>query len=263
MSEYDGNREPEAESNPRQEQPAGSNVLIAHITRNKVDFALWATRLATIFFTVNYLVPIFGHGQTFYWKALQANAATSALRLHQRLPRVQLSREFLGQLFIEDSAHYLMYSLVFLYCSPVTWVLLPIFLFAVLHISSNTLELINLLGPNSMKLLRIGIGIVEVQSANLLKTIAYAEIFLFPLLIITLFSGRVTLMTIFVYYRFLTLRFSSRRNPYTRNAFGELRVAVEGFAQRPNVPEGIRNFITKAVSFISRLAPATVQQSAQ
>ena len=38
-----------------------------------------------------------------------------------------------------------------------------------------------------MKILRIGIGIVEVQSANLLRTIAYAEIFLFPLLIITIF----------------------------------------------------------------------------
>jgi len=260
MSETDQNREPEPETSPRQ---SGTNALIAHITRNKVDFALWATRLATIVFTFNYLFPIFGYGQAMYWKALQANAATSALRLHQRLPRVQLSREFLGQLFIEDSAHYLMYSLVFLYCSPITWVLLPIFLFAVLHISSSTLEMINLLGPNSMKLLRIGIGIVEVQSANLLRTIAYAEIFLFPLLITTLFSGRATLMTIFVYYRFLTLRYSSRRNPYTRNAFYELRVGAEGLAQRPNIPDAIRRTITSAVAFISRLAPPTVQQSAQ
>ena len=55
-----------------------------------------------------------------YYKALMANAATSALRLHQRLPNVQLSREFLGSLFMEDSAHYLMFSLVFLYCSPIS-----------------------------------------------------------------------------------------------------------------------------------------------
>ena len=55
-----------------------------------------------------------------YSKALLANAATSALRLHQRLPRVQLSREFFGALLIEDSAHYLLYSLVFLYSAPIT-----------------------------------------------------------------------------------------------------------------------------------------------
>jgi hypothetical protein len=36
-----------------------------------------------------------------------ANAATSALRLHQRVPSVQLSRQFLAGLLLEDSAHYL------------------------------------------------------------------------------------------------------------------------------------------------------------
>lgn len=97
-----------------------------------------------------------------YSKALLANAATSALRLHQRLPRVSFSREFFGQLFIEDSAHYLLYSMMFLYSPPITCkilniyiiicvlillflftgVLLPIFLFALLHMASYTLELV-------------------------------------------------------------------------------------------------------------------------
>jgi hypothetical protein len=55
-----------------------------------------------------------------YYKALLANSATSALRLHQRLPQVQLSREFLGKVFLEDSAHYLLYSMIFFYSPPVT-----------------------------------------------------------------------------------------------------------------------------------------------
>jgi len=120
----------------------GTNAISAHISRNKINFALWCTRLATIIFTLNYLVPIFGYSHSMYSKALIANAATSALRLHQRLPRVQLSQEFFGSLFIEDSAHYLLYSLVFIYAAPITWVLLPIFLFALLHISSYSLDLI-------------------------------------------------------------------------------------------------------------------------
>ena len=37
------------------------------------------------------------------FKALMANAATSALRLHQRLPQVQFTREFLTQFLLEDS----------------------------------------------------------------------------------------------------------------------------------------------------------------
>jgi len=237
----------------------GTNAVSAHISQNKINFALWCTRLATIIFTLNYLVPIFGYSHSMYSKALIANAATSALRLHQRLPRVQLSQEFFGSLFIEDSAHYLLYSLVFIYAAPITWVLLPIFLFALLHISSYSLELIELLGSNSLTFLRKGIELVEVQSANMLRVISFAEIFLFPLLIISLFSGRATLMTVFVYYRFVSLRYASRRNPYSRNTFTELRVVAETYAQKPQCPEAVRNIVFKAIAGISRLAPPVFQ----
>ena len=61
-------------------------------------------------------------------------------------------------------------------------------------------------------------------------------------------------MTVFVYYRFLTLRYASRRNPYSRNSFYELRMTTEHYAQRS--PESIRNFLYKAIEFVNRLAPA-------
>ena len=49
------------ESETPQSQPAtGFTVLKAHIERNKIDFVLWCTRFATIVFTLNYLIPIFG-----------------------------------------------------------------------------------------------------------------------------------------------------------------------------------------------------------
>jgi len=235
--------------------PTGTNAVSAHISQNKINFALWCTRLATIIFTLNYLVPVFGYSHSMYSKALIANAATSALRLHQRLPRVQLSQEFFKLLFTEDSAHYLLYSLVFIYAAPITWVLLPIFLFALLHIASYSLELIELLGPNSLTFVRKGIELVEVQSANLLRVIAFAEIFLFPLLIISLFSGRATLITVFVYHRFVSLRYASRRNPYSRNTFAELRLVAETYAQKPQCPEAVRNIIFKVIAGISQLAP--------
>jgi hypothetical protein len=72
-----------------------------------------------------------------------ANAATSALRLHQRLPRIQFTKEFLGQLLSEDSCHYLFFSLIFLYVSPVFLVLFPVTLFAILHSASYSLTLLD------------------------------------------------------------------------------------------------------------------------
>jgi hypothetical protein len=44
------------------------------------------------------------------------------------------------------SAHYLFFSLIFLYAAPITFVLLPVVLFAVLHSASYSLTLLDTLG---------------------------------------------------------------------------------------------------------------------
>ena len=113
------------------QRPWGANLrLPSHSKKQSVtyisDLALWATRLATMVFTVGYILPIFDNPYNSYYKvrsegkckfrslfdwhrnavlewqlikgniwtsdpkALMANAATSALRLHQRLPQVCL-----------------------------------------------------------------------------------------------------------------------------------------------------------------------------
>lgn len=59
----------------------------------------------------------------FYQRALLANALTSALRLHQRLPHIQLSRAFLAQALQEDSCHYLLFSLILVNSYPITSIL--------------------------------------------------------------------------------------------------------------------------------------------
>lgn len=63
-------------------------------------------------------------------------------------------------------------------------------------------------------------------------------------------------MTPFMYYHFLTLRYASRRNPYTRNMFYELRLAAETAANNPAVPQILRKVVHTSISFISKLAPA-------
>ena len=75
-----------------------------------------------------------------------ANGATSALRLHQRLPHVQFNRQFLGQFLMEDSAHYLFFTLIFFFTAPLTLVLAPVVLFSVLHFASYSLTILDTLG---------------------------------------------------------------------------------------------------------------------
>lgn len=48
-------------SSSNQNQPArGFEALKAHVTANKIDSALWASRVLTILFAVGYVLPIFG-----------------------------------------------------------------------------------------------------------------------------------------------------------------------------------------------------------
>ena len=81
--------------------------------------------------------------QSAFYKVLISNAATSALRLHQRLPPIQFTKEFLALLLVEDSCHYLFFSLIFLYVQPFVLVLFPVVLFAVLHSASYSLKVLD------------------------------------------------------------------------------------------------------------------------
>ena len=123
-------------------------------------------------------------------QALMANAATSALRLHQRLPQVQFNRQFLSLFLMEDSAHYLIFSMIFLYAAPITLALVPVFLFALLHFASYSLTLLDFLGQNSWWGARLMISLVELQSRNILRLVAFHEVFLLPLSVMMIVTGK-------------------------------------------------------------------------
>jgi len=244
----------------QQTRERGWLVFKHHVLTHKIDLALWATRLATMLFSIGYILPIFDNPYNSYYKALMANAATSALRLHQRLPRVQLTKQFLYQFLLEDSAHYLFFSLIFLYAAPITLVLAPVFLFALLHFASYSLALLDTLGQNSWWGARMMISLVEFQSRNILRMVAFNEIFLMPFSIMMIFTGKTTIITPFLYYRFLGLRYGSRRNPYCRTMFHELRLSMEALAYSPKCPGFAKTIIYKGIAFVSNLAPAMEAQ---
>ncbi|XP_053975135.1 Krueppel homolog 2 [Hylaeus anthracinus] len=241
------------DSSPQVEK--GWNALRQHIIDNKIKVGLWITRLFTIIFTIGYIIPIFGNPYNIYYKALMSSAATSALRLHQRVPRVQLNRPFLNLLFLEDSFHYLFYSLIFLYAAPVTLVLIPIFLFALMHFASYLLTLLDCLGQNSLWGARLSISIVEFQSRNILRLCALSEIIILPFTVLLVFTGRAGLLTPIIYYQFLKSRLESQRNPFTRNVFYELRNRLSSISRRQSLPEIVRRMIQGLLLLTQQMVP--------
>lgn len=249
-------------SSTSQNRPSapGVQAAIDHMMANKVDALLWLTRLATIIFTVFCLVPIGINPYICYQRALISSAATSALRLHQRLPNVQFTREFLGLLLMEDSCHYLMYFLPF-YSYPITLALLPIFLFALLHSANYSLTILNKLGYSNDAWLNNMLIILVSQHRKILKLVSFTEVCLMPTTVFFFLSGKGNLLIPFVYYRFLTFRYASRRNPYMRTVFHELRLILEGFANTPGRSEGLRHLCYRIINGVSWLAPPVPHQS--
>ncbi|KAB0368246.1 hypothetical protein FD755_020012 [Muntiacus reevesi] len=250
---------PMADTAPNGPQGAGA---VQFMMANKLDTAMWLSRLFTVYCSALFVLPLLGlhEAASFYQRALLANALTSALRLHQRLPHFQLSRAFLAQALLEDSCHYLLYSLIFVNSYPVTMSIFPVLLFSLLHAATYTKKILDAKGSNSLPLLRSLLDKLSANQQNILKFIACNEIFLMPATVFMLFSGQGSLFQPFIYYRFLTLRYSSRRNPYCRTLFNELRIVVEHLIMKPACPLFVRRLCLQSIAFISRLAPTFSSQ---
>ncbi|KAG1701395.1 Transmembrane protein 33 [Nymphon striatum] len=138
--------------------------------------------------------------------------------------------------------------------------LLPIALFAFLHSTYFSAALAEKFGcQNSFMMIKLR-NFVTNQQVNIFRMIAMSEITLMPVCVIMIFSGQISLMTPFIFYRFLIMRYSSQRNPYTRNTFAELRFVTEHAILNPRCPQFIGNLCRTVISFIIRLAPPTAPQ---
>ena len=84
---------------------------------------------------------------------------------------------------------------------------------------------------------------------------AFCEVFLMPLTVLFIFTGQTSFVTPFMYYRFVCMRYASRRNPYTRSMFHELRLAADELCRQEKVPQAVKNLVYKAVGLVSRMAP--------
>nr|XP_012606447.2 transmembrane protein 33-like [Microcebus murinus] len=170
---------------PRERPKAALQFLMT----NKLDTAMWLSRLFTVYCSALFVLPLLGlhEAASFYQRALLANALTSALRLHQRLPHFQLSRAFLAQALLEDSCHYLLYSLIFVNSYPVTMSIFPVLLFSLLHAATYTKKVLDAKGSNSLPLLRSVLDKLSANQQNILKFIACNEIFLMPATVFMLF----------------------------------------------------------------------------
>ncbi|KAF7632827.1 hypothetical protein Mgra_00007758 [Meloidogyne graminicola] len=189
-------------------QPNTANVHqktpMEFVKENPNEVLCFGLRLATLYFVICYLLPITDpkfQGMV-YTKAFAAVAATNAFRLHQRLKNVNFpffSQMFLHELMIEDSAHYLLYCMIFVMSSPITLALLPVSIYAIFNIINTLNKFSNETGiARNSSFISWLVQFKQQTSPNMLSTSACAEIFLLPIIILMIF-----MFVIFFFLNFL------------------------------------------------------------
>lgn len=215
-------------------QIGGWDVVIEHIKGHKIDFILAVTRALTVLCTLSYLIGFPGPASNRFKQALLMNAATSSLRLHQRMPPPplnQLSRAYFMNLFREDSFHYLIFPFMFFTGQPITLALLPCALYALFNLAVYAISILDKLGNQEALKLEISNFVAKYQQ-SLLHTIALSEVALMPTVVISVFTRVVSVLVPLFYYRFLMLRYNSTRNAHLKLLISQIKTIATTYASR-------------------------------
>jgi len=223
-----------------QPQPPQSSMFIKLsqlFKSNMLDAAAWCIRIYIVLLSIFYILlgGAIPSVDANYKKVLIANALVACIRLHQRMNgNFALSRAHMEMVLREDSAHYLVFSIIFL-MQPVkiTMALMPIAIMATVHAVKYAFKVLDTINVSTGRNL---LNYVAAKQQILFRLVALTEIFLMPTLIIMAIMGRGQILSPFLYYRYIKLRYSSQRNAYCRQVFYELRMTADQYRTSPNTP---------------------------
>lgn len=248
------------------EQPTATgdvSIMKNYLMRDTKASLLFLTRTfaavnGLVFAVSSFFSPVLAYAC--FQRLMFAFGLASIVRLSQRLGPVQLSKQYMISVVLEDSAHYVLFACNFYAHKHTTIIGFIPTLYCSLQAGAFLLALLQECKSGTWAVLIRQLSKLKENQQQLLRIIATAEIFIMPIVIMQLFTGQTgSILTPLVYYQFLMLRYMSRRNPYVRNAFTELKLAINQLVYKPACPGIIRTIVTKLMSLIERLSPVSYQ----
>lgn len=240
---------------PQSQGPSTVIKLSQLVQENKLDAVSWVIRLYLVFLSIQHILlgGALPAMDSCYKKALIANALVACIRLHQRIGgNFALTKEHFQQVVLEDSAHYLLFSIVFLMQpGKITMALVPITIMAAVHAVKYGYKVLDTIGTNT------GRGVfnaIALKQQSLFRVVALTEIFLLPVLIIMVILGRAQIFSPFLFYRYVKLRYHSQRNVYCKQVFYELKMAGEQYKSNPRTPQILKKAIQSVQDMCLKLA---------
>ncbi|XP_065179934.1 transmembrane protein 33-like [Sycon ciliatum] len=233
----------------------GRQTLSEYVSERRLEAGIFVLRMSTILHGLLALVPFFLRPADAYQRCLVSYIAVSAFRLSQRVTGLGLNAECIQRILSEDSGHYLFFCFLFAtqnFAGIV--VLIPICLFSVLHSLTFVRKLHEATGSVPSVVMNSITTLFNYQQ-HLLMVSANTEIMLMLLTIMGVFGGTFSIFVPFMYYRFLCMRYTSQRNPYSQYAFQSLRLVVDHTCTHPRCPNVVRRLLQAGVRMAARLAP--------
>ncbi|KAL5251386.1 hypothetical protein ACHWQZ_G016928 [Mnemiopsis leidyi] len=251
------------------EQPtSGSNdfsVIKNYMMRDGKASVMFLARMFAVINGFTFAIASFFNPALAYacfQRLMFAFGLASVVRLSQRLGPIQFTKQYMINVVLEDSAHYMLFACNFYAHKPTTVIGVIPTLYCLLQSTAFLLAMLQECHSPSWTVLKKQLNKVKENQQQLLRVVASAEIFVMPVVLIQLFTGQCgSILTPLVYYQFLMLRYMSRRNPYVRNAFTELKMAINQLIYKPSCPTIIRTIVTKVMGMIERLSPLTYEQA--
>eukprot|EP00045_Choanoeca_perplexa_P001354 m.19078 g.19078 ORF g.19078 m.19078 type:complete len:234 (-) comp10893_c0_seq2:81-782(-) len=211
----------ERASAQQDDQPSFMSTLLPTTNLNGALFLLRIVGVVTA-------VLAFLMGFFYYTISVYTFVLVYLIRVWQRIGRPELSRAFLTRLLSEDAGHYLLYCLL-ITSIPDPISLVPLVLYAVLAVASTLLKACQASG--SMQFLVPLATKVTSQSQSLFGSIASFEIVgllmaaIRALLAMSLSKG----FRVMALMQFNQLRYYSRRNPYPKAAWDQIRAFADRY----------------------------------
>lgn len=249
-----------SQQNGHHQPPSPPTTLKEFLLSDVWSSVLFALRVIVFVTGLLATIPLLGSRMAVncYVVCLRCGLFLYSLRFLQRKNQTQVpvfSRQFIDFFISEDSGHYLWYCFFYQGYYPSPLLLFPILLYTVFQVPKYFSELSKFLSPSIRSPAGRLHNYIHSKQPSILRFIASAEIFLMIVVTYNLLSGSGNLLAPVVHYYFLKWRYQSRRNPYVRIMFGELRIVMQTVSSSQKCPQFLKNFIERSVAYLSSLAP--------
>lgn len=199
--------------------------------------------LGHIIVILNYLLYLIIGKTIFYYGSFIGVIISFSLITYQHFFIHKNSIKNINDLIINDNIQYLLLSIYWFLVPIFPITILPYLMFSIFHsliyIKTIILKKIFNIGSKDNKFVKLITNFITQYNERCMYYVGVIEILILLISIIrTILLFKCSIITLIIYSLFMKIKYDT--NKYTKTAFSEWRVIIDGLISHPNVPLAVR-----------------------